>query len=86
MKSSTTMTIRLDAKVKKQLGHLAVSSRRSRSFLAAEAIADYVKREREIVEGIKRAQADVKAGRVVSHDEAMARIEATITAIEKRRG
>jgi len=78
------MTVRLDAKVKKQLGRLAETSQRTRSFLAAEAITNYVLRESEIVDGIKRGLADAKAGRVIPHDEAMDRIDATIRAIEEK--
>jgi len=37
-----------------------------------------LEREREIVRGIERGIADVKAGRVVSHDEAMRQIRETI--------
>jgi RHH-type transcriptional regulator, rel operon repressor / antitoxin RelB len=40
--SSTTITVRLQAKVKQRLEALARSTRRSKSFLAAEAIAAYV--------------------------------------------
>jgi predicted transcriptional regulator len=37
-------------------------------------------RERETIEGIRRALADLEAGRVVSHEEAMAEIDAVIEA------
>ena len=36
--ASTTMTIRLDPQLKAKLGRLAEGTRRSRSFLAAEAV------------------------------------------------
>lgn len=39
---STTMTIRLDDAVKDRLEQLADATHRSRSFLAAEAIREYV--------------------------------------------
>ncbi|QUD87243.1 CopG family ribbon-helix-helix protein [Phenylobacterium montanum] len=85
MASSTTMTIRVSTDVKEKLDRLAQDTRRSRSFLAGEAVSNYVDRELEIIEGIKRGLADVEAGRVVSHDEAMAEIEAVIKAAELRR-
>ena len=78
MPTSTTMTIRVSPQVKAKLGRLADNTRRSRSYLAAEAIENYVDRELEIVEGIKRGLADAEAGRVVPHDEAMAEIYAVI--------
>jgi len=78
MASSTTMTIRLSSETKQKLDRLAVDTRRSKSFLAAEAVSAYVERELEIIEGIRRGMADVEAGRVVPHDEAMAEVQAAI--------
>ena len=83
MPASTTLTIRLPREVKEQLGHLADSTHRSKSFLAAEAITAYVTREAEIIGGIERGLTDMKAGRLVPHDEAMTRLEATIAAAER---
>jgi predicted transcriptional regulator len=86
MPASTTLTIRLTPEAKEQLGRLADATHRTKSFLAAEAISRYVARESGIIEGIKRGLADMKAGRVVAHDEAMARLEATIAAVERGEG
>ena len=44
----------------------------------------YPETEAEIVAGIERGRADMLAGRTVSHDEAMARIDATIALAEPR--
>lgn len=80
MPASTTMTIRISLDVKAKLGRLAEGTRRSRAFLASEAVEAYVDRELEIIGGIQRGLADVAAGRVVSHDEAMAELQAVIDA------
>ena len=72
MAATETMTIRVSAETKRKLERIAAGTRRSKSFLAGEAVSAYVERELEIIEGIKRGMADVEAGRVVSHDEAMA--------------
>jgi predicted transcriptional regulator len=85
MTGSTTMTIRLSTAVKEKLGRLAHDTRRSRSYLAAEAVSAYVERELEIIEGIQRGLADVAAGRVIPHDEAMDRIDAAIDAVSRKR-
>ena len=85
MATSTTLTVRLPKKVKVRLGQLARSTRRTRSYLAGEAIAAYVDREIEIVSGIKRGLEDMKAGRTTSHEDAMRRVEATIAAAAKKR-
>lgn len=85
MADSTTMTIRLKTDVKEKLGRLARDSRRSKSFLAAEAVSAYVERELEIIEGVRRGLADIDAGRIVAHDEAMAEIYDAIDAADRDR-
>ena len=63
-----SLSVRIDAHTKRRLDALARRSKRSKSFLAAEAITAYVEAEEwqtgEILAGI----ADADAGRVVSHD------------------
>lgn len=80
MAASTTMTIRLDPRVKDKLGRLAQGTKRSKSFLAGEAVEAYVDRELAIIDGIERGLADMEAGRVVPHDTAMAELDAAIDA------
>jgi predicted transcriptional regulator len=75
---SETITIRMPTEAKARLEELARHTRRSKSFLAGEAIADYVERELAIIEGITRGLADMEAGRVTSHADAMARIRKTV--------
>lgn len=78
MPAKTTMTIRVSSevkvkvKVKAKLERLAVGTRSSTSFLASEAVSDFVDRELEIIDGIERGLADVRAGRVVPHAQVMA--------------
>jgi predicted transcriptional regulator len=85
MSTSTTMTIRVSADLKEKLGRLAEDTRRSRSFLAAEAVAAYVDRELDIIGGVQRGLADAAAGRVVPHDVAMAEVANAIDAAERTR-
>jgi predicted transcriptional regulator len=75
--SSTTLSVRLPAELRERLARLSELTRRTSSFLAAEAIADYVERELAIVEGIGEGIADLADRRVVSHDGAMKRLRAT---------
>jgi len=82
MSTTTTMTIRLEPELKAKLDSLASATRRSKSFLAAEAVASYVEREMAIVEGIEQSLADIQAGRLVPHDQAMEDIHQTIKLIE----
>ena len=48
-----------------------------------EAIADYLARETEIIDGIERGLEDMRSGRVTPHDAAMRRIRATIDKARK---
>jgi len=81
---SETVTVRLSPETKSRLEALARQTRRTKSFLAGEAIADYVERESKIIEGILQGLEDMEAGRVVPHDEAMARLRKTIDNAKRR--
>lgn len=83
MSGSTTLTVRLSQQTKKQLGRLAAHTRRTRSYLAGEAITNFVERELAIVEGIKRGLDDMHAGRVVPHKTAMRRLRTTVRRVAK---
>ncbi len=80
MTQTSTMTIRISPEIKARLGQLANDTRRSRAFLAGEAVADYVDRELAIVEGIKRGLNDLKTGRLVTHESAMDELSDAIRA------
>lgn len=63
---STTMTIRLEDDVRNRLDQLAAATQRSKSFLAAEAIREFVETNEwqigEIQAALKEADADDFAG------------------------
>lgn len=80
---SETLTVRLSSDVKKGLGNLAARTKRTRSFLASEAIAGFVERELQIVEGIERGLADMQKGDVIDHDTAMIEFDEAITEARK---
>jgi predicted transcriptional regulator len=69
MSDSATLTVRPPSGTKDRLAELAGRTRRARSVLAAEAIADYVERELAIIGKIERGRADVRAGRITPHEE-----------------
>ena len=85
MNASTTMTIRVPSELKEKLGRLAHGTRRSRSYLAGEAVAAYVERELTIIDGIHRGLADVEAGRITTHDDAMDQVDALISEVRNRK-
>ena len=85
MTASAILSVRVSAQTKKRLDRLADRTKRTKSFLAAEAIDAYVKHELSIIEGIQRGIDDMKAGRLISHEEAMRSIDASIKVARKRR-
>jgi RHH-type rel operon transcriptional repressor/antitoxin RelB len=66
---SATFTVRVDAAAKKRLEKLAKSTGRSRSFLAAEAISEYLDVNEWQVAGIKRAIPSLDRGEGVPHEQ-----------------
>jgi len=66
--SSTTVSVRIDAAIKKRLEKLAKSTGRSRSFLAAEAINEYLDLNEWQVTGIQKAVASLDRGEGVPHE------------------
>ncbi len=69
---STTMTIRLEDEVKDRLDQLAESTRRSRSFLAAEAIREFVENYEWQIGGIRAALKEAEAGDFASDKDVIA--------------
>jgi RHH-type rel operon transcriptional repressor/antitoxin RelB len=65
---SETLSIRLDPAVKRRLEALANRSKRSKSFLAAEAIAAYVDAEDWQLDEIGEGLRQLDRGQTVSHE------------------
>ena len=63
---STTMTIRLDDDLKEQLDRLAAATQRSKSFLAAEAIREFIELTQWQVREIQQALKEADAGEFAS--------------------
>jgi len=66
---STTFTVRVEPEVKKRLEKLAKSTGRSRSFLAAEALDQYLDVNEWQVAGVKQAMASLDRGEGVAHKD-----------------
>jgi RHH-type transcriptional regulator, rel operon repressor / antitoxin RelB len=74
MSDTTTITVRLDASLKAKLEKLARSTQRSKSWLAAEAIAAYIEQESWQIEAIEKAieQADRPNPQWIAHGDVSA--------------
>lgn len=66
---SSTMTVRLEDNLKDRLEKLAEATQRSKSFLAAEAIRDFVELNEWQVEEIKRSIKEADSEEFASDQE-----------------
>ena len=66
---STTFSVRVERSTKKRLEELAKNTGRSRAFLAAQAINEYLDINEWQVARIKRAIASMDAGKGVPHKQ-----------------
>ena len=65
---STTMTIRLEPELKQRLDHLSEATQRSKSFLAAQAIRDFVDLNEWQIQEIRNALAEADGDDYASDD------------------
>ena len=70
---STTMTIRLEPELKQRLEQLATATHRSKSFLATQALRDYVELNEWQIQEIKEAIKEADDGDFAS-DQDVSRI------------
>jgi RHH-type transcriptional regulator, rel operon repressor / antitoxin RelB len=66
---TTTLSVRIDTDTKKRLEALAKRARRSKSFLAAEAIAAFVEAESWQFDETQAGIDELDAGRGVAHKD-----------------
>jgi len=69
MPESSVLTLRLDAKLKKQLDRLSKTTSRTRSFLAAEAIREYVSVNEWQIAQIKKGIEQAERGEFATEEE-----------------
>jgi RHH-type rel operon transcriptional repressor/antitoxin RelB len=70
MSETDILTLRLDSKLKKKLDKLSKATERSRSFLAAEAIREFIALNEWQIEATKQAIEQADAGDFATDDEA----------------
>ena len=64
-----TLSIRIDTETKRRLQALSKCSKRTTSFLAAEAIAAYVESEEWQLAELRAGIAELESGQEVSHEK-----------------
>ncbi len=74
MKKLTLVSVRLSEPVAERLENLAHATNRSKSFLAAQAIEEFLALQEWQVAAIKEGIDAADRGELVSHDEAVAEL------------
>ena len=69
---STTMTLRLEDDIKARLDKLAGATQRSKSFLAAEAIREFVENNEWQIREVKAALKEANAGDFATDEDVAA--------------
>ena len=67
--STSTFSVRVERSIKKRLEKLAKSTGRSRAFLAAQAIDEYLEVNEWQVAGINKAIQSLNSGKGVPHEK-----------------
>lgn len=65
----SSFTVRLDDKLMGDLETLAVGMDRSKSYITAQALREYLAREAWFIADVQRGLDDVAAGRIVPEDD-----------------
>lgn len=80
---TTTVSVRVAKETKHRLEKLAEQTGRSRAFLAAQAIHEYLELNEWQIEGIKKGIAELDAGKSIPYEKVKAWLESWGTPNEK---
>ena len=83
MAKTATLTLRVSESLKEKLGRFAEQTQRTPSAVAERGLEAFLDRELEMFEAIEKSREDFRMGRTVSHEEAMARVKATLAKYRK---
>ena len=85
MAAKPLFTIRLAPETLQRLDALAAATRRSRSFIANEALEAWIDRESAIIEDIRIGLEEARAGKGVPHERVMRDLDAAIERATRHR-
>ena len=78
MSKTATLNLRVSESLKVRLGQYAERTHRTQSAVTERAMTAFLDQEMEMLDAVDRSLEDFREGRTVSHEDAMARIRATI--------
>ncbi len=67
------ITIRVETEIKEKLDQMAIATRRSKSYLASEALQDYIKLNEWQIKAIQEGIRQADNGQLIPHEEIKAR-------------
>lgn len=78
MEQTSTMTIRLSKVIKNKLEHLAAATERTKAYLAAKAIEEFIATQEWQIQAIQEAvkEADSPQAKFVEHETVVKKIQA----------
>jgi predicted transcriptional regulator len=81
MQQTSTMTIRLPETIKNKLEHLAAATERTKAYLAAKAIEEFIAAQEWQIQAIQAAvkEADSPQARFIEHEIVLKKMQARMT-------
>jgi predicted transcriptional regulator len=86
MAAKPILNVRLAPETLRKLDAVAAATRRTRSFIANEALEAWINREIELIEELQLALEEGRAGKGIPHDKAMRQIDIAVDRAIKRNG
>jgi predicted transcriptional regulator len=78
MPKNVTIGARVSVGLDRDISKLAVALGRSKSWVIEQALENYVGSERQFVEAVNQGLADIEAGRTMTHEQVVGRIDALL--------
>lgn len=86
MPAKPILNVRLDPETLRKLDAVAAATRRTRSYIANEALEAWIDREMEIIEDLRVGFEEIRAGKGIPHERAMRDIDLAVERAVKRNG
>jgi predicted transcriptional regulator len=78
MAQDVILDTQIPAELDEKLSRLATARGKSKSRLVREALAEFVLSEEAFAAAVEEGRADIRAGRVIDHDEVIREIDALL--------
>jgi predicted transcriptional regulator len=85
MTKQTVISARINPEIAAQLDGIAERAERSRAWLVAEAVREYIERDNELMAFLKPGLDDIAAGRIVTQEQMEAKFAKLRRAAGKQR-